>query len=439
MEKNINKLYLEILGRPVDNHGLAHYKKLIESDKWTLDMIKNDLLSSSERRYYEIKLLYKKILYRDADDTGLQFYHNSTFSIDEIKHLLENSEEKNKDENDFIKSYANYYKHFPISLSNNEYNKSIDTLNTINQFYLDSFGRSLTNVSKFYYQLLSIKNSKLVNSDMTSYKLRVEQGKNYMRDNTIVICGLLRDKDSIIKSLKFRCYEITKLFSDYRILIVENDSHDNTRPLLLEWSKEDSKVLILGNGVNSNECHLNLPKTHLNKPADCTRIQKMSLLRNIYLDYLKENLNTFNYVAVLDMDLRGDLFIDSICESLYYLRNKNVDGITCNGMEKYFYHYYDSFAYIDLGSQYIWDTEKEKTDHDNYIFSHKTKQHTESMKVTKVLSAFGGFCIYRLSSIIKYSYNYSPNKFSCEHAHLNKHLKNFYINPRMVFAITEND
>ena len=60
------------------------------------------------------------------------------------------------------------------------------------------------------------------------------------------------------------------------------------------------------------------------------------------------------------------------------------------------------------------------------------------MRVVKVLSAFGGFCVYRTSSIIKYKYDYSPDKLSCEHSHLNSKFNFMYLNPRMVFLITDN-
>jgi hypothetical protein len=438
VDNTIKKMYLEILHRPVDEHGLNHYKRLINELNWSVEQIKNDLNNSEEKRAFEIKSLYKKILFREADPDGFEFYLHSTFTIPEIKHLLENSHERNNEHDHFLTSYQHYYKHFPLKLSEREYMLSVDSLNYVNTFYNTHFERSLCNVNKYYYQLLYINNNKLVQPDLDNYLVRVNNGKSFIKENNVIICGLLRDKEKIIGSVKHRCYELVKLFNDYQILIVENDSSDNTRQRLLDWSKEDQKVWILGNGINANECKLDLPKTCTSKPATSDRIKKMSDLRNIYMDCIRDHFRHFNFIIVIDMDLDGDLYIDSICDSFYYLKNKNVDGITCSGFEKYHFHYYDSFAYVDIDNKYIWDSEKEKTDHDNYIFYHKTREFTRSMKIKKVLSAFGGFCIYQMNSIINLRYNYSPDKYSCEHAHLNVHLKNFYLNPRMVFAITDN-
>lgn len=438
VENTIKKLYIEILNRTVDEHGLCHYKRLVTELNWSIEQIKNDLNNSKEKRINEIKSLYKNILFRDADPDGLDFYLNSTFTIPEIKHLMENSHERNNEYEHFLTSYQYYYKHFPLKLNEREYNLSIENLYNVNNFYYTHFQRPLCNVNKYYYQLLYTTNNKLIQPDLDNYLYRVNNGKSFMKDNKVIICGLLRDKQNIIPSIKNRCYELVKSFNDYQILIVENDSKDNTRQELLNWNKEDSKVWILGNGINANECKLNLPKTCTSKPATCDRIKKMSDLRNIYMDTIKEHFHNFNFIIVIDMDLDGDLYIDSICDTFYYLKNKNVDGITCSGFEKYHFHYYDSFAYVDLDEKYIWESEKEKTDHDNNVFYHKTREFTKSMKMKKVLSAFGGFCIYQLGSIINLRYNYSAGKYSCEHAHLNVHLKNFYLNPRMVFSITEN-
>jgi hypothetical protein len=47
--KVINKLYLEILERPVDVAGLEYYSPLLESKKLFLNDIRNELLLSEER------------------------------------------------------------------------------------------------------------------------------------------------------------------------------------------------------------------------------------------------------------------------------------------------------------------------------------------------------------------------------------------------------
>ena len=392
------------------------------------------MLKSDEKRINDIKSLYLKYLYREPDESGLNFYLKSSYSINEIDEILKQSDERMM----LINEYHDYYKNFPIKLTDQQFSESMAYLKTLNDYFIKNFERPLDNINKFYYQLLYFQNKDNINHDLINYQVRTTVGKKIMSTSKVVLCGCLRDKEQIINYLKKKCYEITDFFKDYVIIIVENDSIDQTRKRLLDWSKFDKKVVILGNGVNADNCVLNLPKTPACKPANSDRIKKMAFIRNIYLDYIKKNYSSYDYTIVFDMDLAGDLYMDGICDTFSYMKNLNVDGITCNGIEKYKYHYYDSFAYVDIGEPFIWNTEDEKCNHDKYIFETKTKLHTTTMRVVKVLSAFGGFCVYRTLSIIKYKYDYSPGKLSCEHSHLNSRLNFFYLNPRMVFLITDN-
>ena len=47
--KVINELYMEILKRPADDDGLLYYSAMFESEKLSLDYIRNELLKSEER------------------------------------------------------------------------------------------------------------------------------------------------------------------------------------------------------------------------------------------------------------------------------------------------------------------------------------------------------------------------------------------------------
>jgi hypothetical protein len=83
-------------------------------------------------------------------------------------------------------------------------------------------------------------------------------GKNLIKKSTVVFAGLIRNKEHQLEFIISQIQRFASEFLDYSILIVENDSKDNTRKLLLEWAKENNKVKILGCGVNSNICIMNL-------------------------------------------------------------------------------------------------------------------------------------------------------------------------------------
>src|SRR5207253_156664 len=76
------------------------------------------------------------------------------------------------------------------------------------------------------------------------------EGKKLASQQKVLITGLIRDGEHNIEYIKKRMEAVGKCFSDYRIIIVENNSKDLTREKLLEWSDKNPKVIILGCGVN---------------------------------------------------------------------------------------------------------------------------------------------------------------------------------------------
>jgi hypothetical protein len=114
------------------------------------------------------------------------------------------------------------------------------------------------------------------------YNARVKDGFNKMKNLDVTICGMVRDVGDRVEDIKERVESMGRLVRDYRVLIVENDSTDDTRKNLLDWVSSNPRVYILGCGVNESSCHLNLPKTS-GHSVYRERIEKMCKLRNIYL------------------------------------------------------------------------------------------------------------------------------------------------------------
>ena len=115
-KKAIDNLYREILYRPADRQGLEYYGSLVEGGKMTLDDVRTALFNSEERKSLlepseqksieelstttkkTIDDLYQEILYRPADNRGLQHFgsllESGKMTIDDIRTALFNSEEK---------------------------------------------------------------------------------------------------------------------------------------------------------------------------------------------------------------------------------------------------------------------------------------------------------------------------------------------------------
>ena len=277
-------------------------------------------------------------------------------------------------------------------------------------------------------------------------KTTIAKGVQEMAKSKVVVTGLIRNGSTIFDSMKTKLEQLCKHFGEYKILIVENDSTDDTRLKLLNWAQNDKRVIILGCGVNSKECVLNLPRTIEHSP-DRDRIAKMAYLRNLYIDYITKYLSNYDYLLTTDLDIEGNIFSDGLADTFHKFRdNDQIDSISANGVDLNFRfnnfdvrHYYDSFAIKFLGDKIGFDTMKEKIAHDNDI-TQKFKPRLGD-DLVKVKSAFGGLAIYRIPSIIKRKskYDYSKTLLACEHEFFNQSLPNNYVNPNMIVLVIDND
>ena len=283
-----------------------------------------------------------------------------------------------------------------------------------------------------YY--LSIKNNinRIKRVENLNY---IEQGKNYLRNENLIITGTIRDGYPYLEKTLINLYkDIIPLFKDYRILIVENDSKDNTREILLKYAEKDPKFIVLGcNGINKNKCIMKLEATDMNKCPTCsTRINKMVKIRNIYIDEIKKQIyNDFNMVLVIDFDLPGKLIENGLFHTGYYFKTQpEIDAICALTMTET-YHYHDPYAHIEEGNIKI----------PSFIFHDIILKKCKKGGMDKVSGCFNGITFYRKNSLIKNNYCTvvdKNNQAICEHDCLNQKLENVYINYNMIYLINRS-
>ena len=295
----------------------------------------------------------------------------------------------------------------------------------------------------FNYQILGSEIPKtFTNVNPSEFTRRVRMGHREMMKSKVVICGLLRDAEDRIPFLKERIKKLSKYFKDYRVIIVENDSSDRTRERLLEWAEENSKVTILGCGHNSKKCSLKLPRTESHN-VTWGRINKMQYLRNLYLDEVRTSYSNWNYMMVWDMDILGSVYIDGIANSFGYFGTKKftADAICANGIYRWMVIplYYDTYAHRDKGDEFH-ISKKQLHDIDKGL----TVRYSLGESPKEVDSCFGGFTIYRISSVISSNTRYgtttkSSGDIECEHVVFNKPLSKVYMNPSMIHLVLQNE
>ena len=325
--------------------------------------------------------------------------------------------------------------------------KETNNASLIDELYKKNVQRFADPVVKRFYHN---KDSYFIQKSLDAFFNQVSRGKQYCKQHSVVLAGLLRNCKHNIPFIKHYFRQMSDMFANVFMVIVENDSTDGSRADLLAWAKEDQRVVILCDNnlsINQESCRIQqFESSVMNHHATSERIERLAFLRNIYLDYIRNHewLQTFNYLMVLDLDLKGHIFNDGIFHSLcMFQENPEINGISCNGI---IYRlgetliYYDSFAYVEPNAKYIWDTMEEKSKHDRYVNKIISKRYQNTIDLDPVFSAFGGLCIYRLNVILNknFQYEHSQDGYACEHSFFHKHIPNFYVKPRLVFLILNN-
>jgi hypothetical protein len=261
----------------------------------------------------------------------------------------------------------------------------------------------------------------------------INKGSEHFRKSNVIVCGLARDIEDKIENLDKNLNSITSCFDKHLILIVENNSEDNTRKKLFELKKKYN-LLILGCGVDSKQkCQYNTKKM---KGSSVQRMSKMVFLRNIYMNYINNLSNStyYEYCIMIDCDLKTIFNRKRIQSSGYYFNKYNyIDMIGSNNIRKYIPNniYYDIYS-LGASKKYILFLNR---------FRYDLKCQKNIKDLIKVDSCFGGFVIYKLSSILGKKYTLEKTWYGaeCEHVTFHKTLKYIYINPKMLIPIFAHD
>jgi hypothetical protein len=268
------------------------------------------------------------------------------------------------------------------------------------------------------------------------------KNSNLFANSKVVICGLIRNGESVIPHLKGKIKQISSQFKEYTVLVVENDSKDKTRALLLQWARENYRVKVLGcGGVNSKECNLNMKETIVHDNS-VYRIQKMVYLRNVYMDYLQQSeFDDYNFCIVMDMDLISNIYNDGLVSTAQlFSDNPTLNAVAANGVSynslgpASVFIYYDPYAHRDVGNSPFMKNI-------NDMHSLLTRFYYLNDPIVKVDSAFSGFTVYRMNNFRKKKYILTQDEngeTECEHVGLNRQLQSMVLNPKMLFVVFEN-
>jgi hypothetical protein len=251
----------------------------------------------------------------------------------------------------------------------------------------------------------TLPNSKVVvGSELSVIKTLTSQ--DFKFNKSVAICGPVRNGAKHFEMVSKNIKKIASWFKTAIIIVVESDSDDNTLEL---WSKE-TDVNLLSHGKLSERFR--------------SRTERLALCRNTYLNIVLSRKKDIDLMINIDLD---DVLSEEIDEFL--LENCMLET-EYPGWDAVFAN--QSYRYYD-----IWALRDENVDFDcmEAIHVHRKSRFDSISKFQRhipsnsgflpVKSAFGGFGIYKVSSLdsnCKYIGRATITKEICEHVPLNLYL-----------------
>lgn len=244
-----------------------------------------------------------------------------------------------------------------------------------------------------------------------------------------VVAMLMRNHGHhILPAWRTQWEPVLRTFSDYHIVIVENDSMDHTRTLLLQWAREDQRVSILcpDGTVNSPSCRLGVYTTPFlhgslrpeKKDTSAERIELLASFRNAYLAHIYETFPDWDYLLVCDPDLQGHRYEPGFWHAVSTLQTTphlwGISSYTLTPDGRPF----DPFSYVPPRASPVSTTVTQKEQRDDAMTGHIRSRMAGAVTDVPVASAFFGCCLYRLSPLVTHRplYLFRPNAWVCEHA-----------------------
>ena len=255
---------------------------------------------------------------------------------------------------------------------------------------------------------------------------------------SIIICGIVRDCARGIRRNRPVIDKLCSMVKDAKVVLFENDSKDETKALLAQWTNECKNVYAQCEDFNTITIPTAKESKGVNPSFSAKRINKMAYYRNQYLHFIKERKWSADFVIVIDMDLMR-IDINGILNSLSIADVWDMvaaNGVIYSPSALFRRRYNDTYALVEIGEENVPQTEesiKEK--------QYKWASLKKGSQLVPVYSAFGGLAIYRFDGIKDCTYEVLKNndprvEVRCEHFAICKQMhergyNRMFINPAM--------
>jgi hypothetical protein len=169
-----------------------------------------------------------------------------------------------------------------------------------------------------------------------------ELGAERAKRTTIVVGSLVRNCEYVFEKMQRRLEVLGSIFRRVDCLLVENDSTDGTRTILLEWREkllgtENNNIFLTildpltddQNQPHSSSLHEQFSNSTM-EGMGAERIGRMVFLRNRLNRCIKQHCSTHasecEIVLITDLDLRGHWYRRGIQQTVHIILGNDDDG-----------------------------------------------------------------------------------------------------------------
>lgn len=152
----------------------------------------------------------------------------------------------------------------------------------------------------------------------TDFFRMCDSGTTIARRSHVTICGMARNIGNILPVTISRLQKIGSNFADYAVVIVENDSEDNTKQVLSDLAdKNPGRVVCKIQDFGWEHLH----------GFEASRVERYAILRNQYADIVKQDYRHTDFVLVVDLDCWGGWSGQGIANGIGWL--KKIKSAAC--------------------------------------------------------------------------------------------------------------
>jgi hypothetical protein len=230
-----------------------------------------------------------------------------------------------------------------------------------------------------------------------------------LQDKKAVICMLARDCAVQIGRSIGRIEQLQKYFKYCPIIVVENNSMDNTKQVLDNWCTNNQLLTVINcDGLFSANEDKRIGSYYLS--TSINRMCRMTTCRNIYLKTIKKKNLSPDFIIIIDIDI-CDFNPENIIAAI---DNAPLDwgAIFANGVVKDRFLFFNIDRYYDLYALNLTGTEIGRTFYDVFIKNKNVENKIKRNPYCKVYSAFSGIGIYKYDLINDIEYIVVPNPIS---------------------------